>query len=201
MKPSLPAILALAITASLTQPDTMNAEKPANTETAVLAGGCFWCMEAVFERLDGVKKVTSGYSGGTVPNPSYEQVCTGQTGHAESVQIEFDPAKITYHRLLEVFWNAHDPTTLNYQGHDHGTQYRSAIFYQNESQREEAEKSKKEVAAKFKEPIVTEIVPLKVFFAAEAYHQHYFKNHPESGYCQVVIRPKVEKLQQKGEIP
>ena len=198
-------LIALGLAATLATFHTMNAEepaaKPATTQLATLGGGCFWCMEAVFERLDGVKKVTSGYSGGAIENPSYEQVCTGKTGHAEVVQIEFDPKKISYVRLLEIFWNAHDPTSLNRQGEDHGTQYRSTILYTSEAQRAAAEAAKKKASANFSEPIVTEIVPLKKFYAAEAYHQHYFALHPDQGYCKIVIKPKIEKLQQKGEIP
>jgi peptide-methionine (S)-S-oxide reductase len=199
-------LLTLCLAATLASFLTMKAEEAAAKPTAelqhlTLGGGCFWCMEAVFERLDGVKKVTSGYAGGTMENPAYEQVCTGKTGHAEVVQIEFDPKKITLDRLLEIFWNAHDPTSLNRQGADHGTQYRSTILYTDESQRAAAEASKKKAAAHFPEPIVTEIVPLKKFYAAEDYHQHYFAKHPEQGYCKVVIKPKIEKLQQKGEIP
>lgn len=199
-------LIALCLAATLASLHTMNAEEPAakspaTTQLATLGGGCFWCMEAVFERLDGVKKVTSGYSGGAVDNPSYEQVCTGKTGHAEVVQIEFDPKKITYERLLEIFWNAHDPTSLNRQGADHGTQYRSTVLYASDEQRAAAEAEKKKASANFSEPIVTEIVPLKKFYAAEAYHQHYFALHPEQGYCKIVIKPKIEKLQKKGEIP
>ena len=198
-------LIALCLAATLAFFHTMNAEepatKPATTQLATLGGGCFWCMEAVFERLDGVKKVTSGYSGGAIENPSYEQVCTGKTGHAEVVQIEFDPKKISFERLLDIFWNAHDPTSLNRQGDDHGTQYRSTILYAGNEQRDAAEAAKKKAAANFSEPIVTEIVPLKKFYAAEAYHQHYFALHPDQGYCKIVIKPKIEKLQQKGEIP
>ncbi len=164
-------------------------------------GGCFWCMEAVFQRLDGVKSVASGYAGGTVPNPTYKQVCTGETGHAEVVQIEFEPAKITFEKLLEVFWAAHDPTTLNRQGHDSGTQYRSVIFYENDEQKAAAEKSKVGAKGEFKDPIVTQIVPLTAFFKAEDYHQNYYnENAGSNSYCSVVIRPKLQKLLQKGMI-
>jgi peptide-methionine (S)-S-oxide reductase len=164
-------------------------------EFATLAGGCFWCIEAVFERLEGVRSVTSGYTGGHKENPTYEEVCSGTTGHAEVAQIEFDPAKISYERLLDVFWEAHDPTTLNRQGADRGTQYRSAIFYQSEAQRLAAEKSRKAAQKNFARPIVTEIVPLKKFYKAENYHQDYFRNNPQAPYCAVVIRPKLDKLQ------
>ena len=167
------------------------------TEIATVAGGCFWCTEAVFERLPGVLSVSSGYTGGQTESPTYEQVCTGGTGHAEAIQITFDPAKITYAKLLETFWDAHDPTTLNRQGADRGTQYRSAIFYSTEAQRLAAEKSKATAAKNFSSPIVTEIVPLKKYFKAEGYHQGYFRNNPTGGYCRMVIKPKLDKLDQK----
>ena len=174
---------------------------PARTEVATLGGGCFWCIEAVFQKLPGVQSVTSGYAGGHKANPTYEEVCTGQTGHAEVAQIKFDPQKISYEKLLDVFWDAHDPTTLNRQGHDHGTQYRSIILYQTEAQRVAAEQSKKAAAKRFKDPIVTEIQPLQAFYAAENYHQNYFRNNGNAPYCRLVIRPKVEKLEQEGRIP
>ena len=170
------------------------------TETADLGGGCFWCMEAVFERLPGVISVTSGFAGGTTPNPTYEQVCTERTGHAEVTEIKFDPAKISYARLLDVFWQAHDPTTLNRQGADTGTQYRSIILYRNEEQKKIAEKSRTEAQKDFKHPIVTEIVPLKQFYPAEDYHQEYFDNHSNAPYCQVVIAPKLHKLEKEKVI-
>ncbi|MBI3415740.1 MAG: peptide-methionine (S)-S-oxide reductase MsrA [Verrucomicrobia bacterium] len=169
--------------------------KTNTTELATFAGGCFWCIEAVFETTDGVKSVTSGYAGGTKENPTYDEVCTGQTGHAEVAQIEFDPVKIPYERLLDLFWHAHDPTTLNRQGADAGTQYRSVIFYHNATQKLAAEKSKKAATALFPDPIVTEIVPLAKFYKAENYHQDYFRNHPNAPYCTVVIRPKLEKIE------
>lgn len=164
------------------------------TDTATFGAGCFWCVEAVFERLDGVQSVTAGYAGGDVPNPSYEAVCTGTTGHAEVAQVTFDPAKISFADLLEVFWQAHDPTTLNRQGADVGTQYRSAIFYNSEQQRETAEKSKAAAQKYFDDPIVTEITPLEKFWVAENYHQDYYNNNRNAPYCQVVIRPKLKKL-------
>ena len=170
------------------------------TETAVLGGGCFWCIEAVFQRLPGVKSVTSGYAGGHVKNPTYEQVCTGSTGHAEVARIEFDPAVLTYEKLLEVFFDAHDPTTLNEQGNDHGTQYRSAVFYLNEGQQKAAAKAKLAAQAHWDDPIVTEITPLTEFYAAEGYHQNYYNENSHQGYCSFVIRPKVRKLQDKGVI-
>ncbi|MGA2244136.1 MAG: peptide-methionine (S)-S-oxide reductase MsrA [Verrucomicrobiota bacterium] len=177
----------------------MNASNPhpANqTEIADLGGGCFWCMEAVFERLPGVISVTSGFAGGTTENPTYREVCTESTGHAEVTEIAFDPAKISYARLLEVFWQAHDPTTLNRQGADEGTSYRSIILYRDEKQKLIAEKSKLEAQKNFGNPIVTEIVPLKKFYQAEDYHQQYYDQNSSQGYCQMVIAPKLKKLEQ-----
>ena len=171
------------------------------TELATFGGGCFWCVEAVFERRDGVKSVTSGYAGGPKENPTYKEVCQGDTGHAEVVQIEYDPKRITYEQLLELFWEAHDPTTPNRQGADVGTQYRSIILYHDDAQRQAAEKSKLAAAKQFPRAIVTEIVPLTKFYPAEGYHQDYFRNNPNAGYCQVVIRPKLEKLQKKLNKP
>ncbi len=165
------------------------------TELATFGGGCFWCMEAVFQRLPGVKSVTSGYAGGHIENPTYQQVCSDATGHAEVIQIEFDPQKISYEKLLDVFWEEHDPTTLNRQGNDEGTQYRSVILYHDETQRKTAEKSKAEAQKNFSRPIVTEIVPLKKFYPAEGYHQDYYNNNSNAPYCRVVIQPKLEKLE------
>jgi peptide-methionine (S)-S-oxide reductase len=170
------------------------------TEIADLGGGCFWCMEAVFERLPGVISVTSGFAGGHTQNPTYREVCTETTGHAEVTEIEFDPAKISYDKLLEVFWQAHDPTTLNRQGADEGTSYRSIILYRTEKQKLLAEKSMIEAQKNFHNPIVTEIVPLKKFYKAEDYHQQYYDNNPDQGYCRVVIAPKLEKLEKKKVI-
>jgi peptide-methionine (S)-S-oxide reductase len=164
------------------------------TELATLGGGCFWCLEAVFERYEGVKSVTSGYAGGRVENPTYKQVCSGATGHAEVVQVEFDPARIAYADILEIFWHAHDPTTLNRQGADEGTQYRSVVFYHSPAQRETAEQSKAAAARDWAAPIVTEIVPFTRLYKAEGYHQDYYRNNPKYPYCQVVIAPKLEKL-------
>ena len=163
---------------------------------ATFANGCFWCTEAIFARLDGVKSVVPGYSGGTVENPSYEQVCTERTGHAEAAQIEFDPDRLSYEKLLDVFWHTHDPTTLNRQGNDIGTQYRSAIFYHDEEQKQVAERSKKEIEEShvYKDPIVTEIIPLIKFYLAEDYHKKYYDNNRDEPYCRFVIDPKVEKL-------
>jgi peptide-methionine (S)-S-oxide reductase len=163
-------------------------------DTATFAGGCFWCIEAVFERLNGVESVVAGYAGGTKEYPTYDEVCTGKTGHAEVAQITFDPAKISYDSLLSVFWEAHDPTSLNRQGADVGTQYRSAIFTHSPAQQTSAEHSLKEAQKSFDSKIVTEINPLKKFYSAEHYHQDYYRNHPEAPYCQFVIKPKLHKL-------
>ncbi len=167
------------------------------TETATFGTGCFWCTEAVFQELKGVYKVTSGYSGGSVKNPSYEEVCTGTTGHAECLQIVYDPAVISFKELLEVFWEAHDPTTLNRQGNDVGTQYRSVIFYHNEEQKKLATeyKEKLDKSGAYNSPIVTEITPFASFYAAEDYHQDYYRLHGSQPYCTFVIRPKVEKFE------
>ena len=175
--------------------DSKTSAAPATTQTATLGGGCFWCTEALFETFEGVKSVVSGYAGGKNANPTYEQVCQGDTGHAEVVQIEFDPAKISFDQILQAFWEIHDPTTLNSQGADHGTQYRSIILWQDETQKQFAEKSKAAAAKRFKEPIVTEIAPLTKFYAAEAYHQDYFRKNPNKPYCAYVISPKLQKLQ------
>ncbi|MCU0395345.1 MAG: peptide-methionine (S)-S-oxide reductase MsrA [Chitinophagaceae bacterium] len=166
-------------------------------DTATLGSGCFWCTEAIFQELKGVLKVTSGYSGGHVPNPTYEQVCSKTTGHAEVTQIVFNPEVISFDELLEVFWQTHDPTTPNRQGADEGPQYRSAIFYHNEEQREKAERYKKELDASgaFAAPIVTEISAFKKFYPAEDYHQNFYTNNPNYGYCSYVIRPKLDKFQ------
>ena len=170
-------------------------------QVAVLAGGCFWCTEAVFLDVIGVKTVESGYTGGQTVNPTYKQVCGGDTGHAEVVQLEFDPKEVSLETLLHVFWAAHDPTTLNRQGHDSGTQYRSIILYENDEQKAVAEKSKTEAQKEFKDPIVTQIVPLKTFYKAEDYHQDYFNTTGDRNpYCTAVIRPKLQKLLSKGLI-
>lgn len=168
---------------------------PAPLETATLGAGCFWCTEAVFQNLDGVESVKVGYMGGHVKNPTYDQVCSGNTGHAEVAQIEFDPQKISFDELLEVFWKVHDPTTLNRQGADTGTQYRSAIYYHTEKQKEVAIKSLEAQQNKLKAKIVTEITPASEFHVAENYHQDYFKNNPNAPYCRTVIAPKLKKLE------
>lgn len=169
------------------------------TELATFGGGCFWCLEAVYERIPGVLAVTSGYAGGTVPNPTYEQVCTGKTGHAETIQIQYDPKRISYDQLLDIFWQAHDPTTVDRQGGDVGAQYRSIIFYGNDEQKLAAERSRKalESSGRYPDPVVTEIVPLRAFYKAEEYHQDYFRKHPNAPYCALVISPKLKKLDLK----
>jgi len=164
------------------------------TETAIIGGGCFWCTEAVFEKVEGVKEAISGYAGGKVPNPTYKQICTGLTGHAEVIKIIYDPKVITFERILEIFGDAHDPTTLNRQGADVGTQYRSTIMYLNESQKEIATKWKSSLNAKLVDQVVTEIVPAPIFYNAEEYHQDYYDKNPNQGYCNFVIRPKLKKL-------
>ncbi len=167
-----------------------------NYHTATFGGGCFWCVEAVYQELNGVISVTSGYAGGARENPTYEQVCSGASGHAEVVQIVYDPSITSFDELLEVFWTVHDPTTLNRQGADVGTQYRSVIFYHNEEQKQVAEKYRKELATSgaWNNPIVTEITPYIKFYSAEKYHQDYFKNNANQPYCAMVVRPKVEKF-------
>jgi peptide-methionine (S)-S-oxide reductase len=165
---------------------------------ATFGAGCFWCSEAVFSQLKGVKSVISGYSGGDVKNPTYKQVCTGTTGHAEAIQVTYDPAAVSYQDLLEVFWKTHDPTTPDRQGHDVGTQYRSVIFYHSEEQKKLAEHYKKKLdqSGLFSSPIVTQIVPFTAFYPAETYHQKYFEHNPDQPYCRMVIGPKLEKFKQ-----
>jgi peptide-methionine (S)-S-oxide reductase len=177
--------------------ETDAASLPSGSEQATFGSGCFWCSEAVFQQLKGVQKVTSGYSGGSVKNPTYKQVCTGTTGHAEVVQITFDPAVISYPELLEVFWRSHDPTTRNRQGDDVGTQYRSVVFYHTDRQHQLAEryKQKIDVAEVFKSAIVTEIAPFTEFYLAEVGHQNYYAENSRQPYCRIVIRPKLDKLQ------
>ena len=179
--------------------DTEPAAEATKLETTTFGSGCFWCGEAVFEQLKGVKKVVSGYSGGTVVNPSYEEVSTGETGHAEVIQITFDPTVVSFDDLLEVFWKSHDPTQVDGQGNDHGTQYRSCIFYHSEEQKTAAEKSKQkhEKPGKNSAKIVTEITKFTAFYPAEDYHQDFFKNNPRYGYCQAVVRPKVNKVKKE----
>lgn len=167
-----------------------------NLETATFAGGCFWCTEAVFQRIRGVKSVMPGYTGGHVPNPTYEAVCTGSTGHAEAIQITFDPSQISYEELLEVHFATHDPTTLNRQGYDVGTQYRSGVYYHDEAQKETALKVIEAVnqSGAYPNPVVTEVVPFDTFYEAEDYHQNFYNRNPGYSYCMMIIDPKVEKL-------
>ena len=197
----LPALLALGgllvgTGAGLAQTKNMN-NSTNHTELATLGGGCFWCTEAVFQMLPGVKSVASGYAGGAKANPTYKEVCSGETGHAEVIQIEYDPAVISYEKLLETFWDVHDPTTLNRQGADTGTQYRSIIFCSSEAQKAAAERSKAEAQKHFSKPLVTEIVPLKKFYKGEDYHQGYYRSNSNQPYCRAVIRPKVEKFEKE----
>lgn len=197
------AVMLIASLTSCARPQNKNTKymdnlpnKVSKTDTAVFGGGCFWCVEAIYVELKGVLSVTSGYSGGNIEKPSYRQVCSGTTGHAEVCQIIYDPAVISFDKLLEVFWTIHDPTQLNRQGNDVGTQYRSVIFYSNAAQRELAEsyKAKLNKENTFDKPVVTEIIPLKAFYKAEDYHQDYFANNGNAPYCSVVIAPKVEKF-------
>ena len=169
-------------------------------EKATFGEGCFWCSEAIFKRIAGVKSVESGYSGGHVENPSYEEVCSGNTGHAEAIQITFDLDKISFGQILEIFWKSHDPTTLNRQGSDVGAQYRSVIFYHDEEQRKIAEASKKKAQKEFSKPIVTAIEPFRKFFKAENYHQDYFNRNQNAPYCRLVILPKLQKLKKENYI-
>lgn len=179
-----------------TAANTAKGPSGAGLEKATFGTGCFWCTEAMFEQLDGVVDAVSGYAGGKNANPTYKEVCTGETGHAECVEVTYDPTKVTYAQLLEAFFRSHDPTSLNRQGADVGTQYRSVIFFHNDVQKQLAEKYKKELnAAKaYDKPIVTEISPAPTFYVAEAYHQDYFANNPEQGYCAFVIAPKLDKF-------
>jgi peptide-methionine (S)-S-oxide reductase len=182
---------------NMNESETVMNNPSAKTDTATFGQGCFWCSEAIFERVEGVKSVVSGYAGGHVPNPTYEQVCSGNTGHAEVVQIIYDPDVVSYDDLLKIFWKTHDPTTLNRQGADVGEQYRSIILYHNEKQKEKAEyyKNELEKSGAWDKPIVTQIVPFTIFYKAEDYHQNYFENNPHQGYCSFVIAPKVEKFE------
>ncbi len=197
MKTLLPSLLLSLLAMTVQAAETA----PAESERVTFGGGCFWCIEAVFQRLNGVVSVASGYAGGKIPNPTYKQVCEGTTGHAEVVQIVFKPTVLSLEKLLEVFWAAHDPTTLNRQGADRGTQYRSVIFYENELQKGVAEKSKSAAQKDFSDPIVTEISPMATFYKAEDYHQNYYnQNAGKNSYCSVVITPKLQKLLSKGLI-
>ena len=169
-----------------------------NTEYAILGGGCFWCVEAVFERIDGVSEVISGYAGGQTKNPTYKEVTSGKTGHAEVCKVVFDPKLVTYDELLDIFWQAHDPTTLNRQGADIGTQYRSAIYYINDSQKKSSEIAVEKASKMFDKPITTEVKKLEHFYLAEGYHQYYYENNPNAPSCAFFIAPKIKKLGKKG---
>jgi peptide-methionine (S)-S-oxide reductase len=170
---------------------------PSSLETITLAGGCFWCVEAVLQLIKGVENLVSGYMGGSTGNPTYQEVCSGSTGHAEVVAVTFDPGVLPLADLLDIFWELHDPTTLNRQGNDIGTQYRSAIFYHSEDQKAAAEASRAAAAPRFKDPIVTEISPAATFYPAEDYHQNYFNLNPQNSYCHYVVGPKVQKFRKK----
>ena len=192
----------LAGIGSIRAAEMNDTKSSSRVETAVFGGGCFWCLDAQFKLVNGVKSVVSGYAGGTTKNPTYEQVCTETTGHAEVIQVEFDPAVVTYADLLRKFFHAHDPTTLNRQGPDVGTSYRSIILYRDANQKAVAEAVKSEAQKEWPDPIVTEIVPLQAFYRAEDYHQDYFAKNPTQGYCRFVVAPKVkkfEKLLQEGK--
>jgi peptide-methionine (S)-S-oxide reductase len=194
----LPALICLTGNALMGQSKIVNASTSTNAlDTATLGGGCFWCTEAIYQMLPGVKSVKSGYAGGQKENPTYKEVCTGQTGHAEVIQIQYDPKVVSYEKIIETFWEAHDPTTLNRQGNDSGTQYRSIILYNSPAEKAAAEKSKAEAQKHFTSAIVTEIVPLTKFYPAEDYHQDFYRSNPNQGYCRAVIRPKVEKFENK----
>jgi peptide-methionine (S)-S-oxide reductase len=181
---------------AVTSPEPAPAALPKGAQVATFGAGCFWCVEAIYSELDGVISVIPGYSGGTVPHPTYEQVCTGKTGHAEVVQITYDPAKVRYEDLLEVFWKTHDPTVTDRQGEDVGAQYRSVVFYHDAKQKELAEHYRKALDASgaYAAPIVTSIVPFREFWPAEAYHRDYYLHHPDQAYCMLVIGPKLEKF-------
>jgi peptide-methionine (S)-S-oxide reductase len=193
------ALLAAALLAggtAMAEEAKAGAAPEARTEEAIFGSGCFWCTEAVFERLEGVRSVTSGYTGGTAAKPTYKEVCSGQTGHAEAVRVEFDPERVSYGKLLEVFFASHDPTQLNRQGADVGTQYRSAVFYRGEAQKKAAQDyiAKLEKSGEFDGPIVTQVVEAGPFHAAEGYHQDFYRNNKDNPYCSAVIRPKLRKL-------
>jgi peptide-methionine (S)-S-oxide reductase len=196
MKPFLiPVFFLLALSFKTMHAASTEATSPEKTATAILGGGCFWCLDAAFEQLPGVLKVTSGFAGGQTPNPTYDQVCTGRTGHAEVIRISYDPSKVSYGQILDLFWKVHDPTTLNRQGADVGTQYRSIILTDSQEQAAQAEASKRGAQSLYSDPIVTEIVPLKDFYPAEEYHQDYYRNNKDRNpYCHVVIAPKLKKL-------
>jgi peptide-methionine (S)-S-oxide reductase len=204
-KPFTVLFAAMSTAFGLSASDAPAADAPAaKLESAIIGGGCFWCVEAQYKMLKGVKKVVSGYAGGHVKNPTYKQICQGDTGHAEVIRVDYDPAEITFRDVIDLFWDAHDPTTLNRQGNDVGPQYRSIILVTTDEQKKISEESKVNAEKIIGKPIVTEIVPLEIFYPAEDYHQDYFTNNPYQGYCQAVVRPKVskfkEKLKEKGKL-
>jgi peptide-methionine (S)-S-oxide reductase len=204
-KPFTVLFAAMSTAFGLSASDAPAADAPAaKLESAIIGGGCFWCVEAQYKMLNGVKKVVSGYAGGHVKNPTYKQICQGDTGHAEVIRVDYDPAEITFRDVIDLFWDAHDPTTLNRQGNDVGPQYRSIILVTSDEQKKISEESKVNAEKIIGKPIVTEIVPLEIFYPAEDYHQDYFTNNPYQGYCQAVVRPKVskfkEKLKEKGKL-
>lgn len=196
----LPLVILLINSVITSQQKGIKQMSKQGLEVATLGGGCFWCVEAVFERVDGVVDVISGYAGGHKKNPTYNDVTKGDTGHAEVCQISFDPNQITYEGILEIFWQAHDPTTLNRQGNDYGSQYRSAIYFHDKEQKIVAEESIKQASKSFKDPLTTELKALDKFYLAEVYHQDYFENNPNVPYCTFVIAPKLDKLKKKGTI-
>jgi len=204
-KPFTVLFAAMSTAFGLSASDAPAADAPAaKLESAIIGGGCFWCVEAQYKMLKGVKKVVSGYAGGHVKNPTYKQICQGDTGHAEVIRVDYDPAEITFRDVIDLFWDAHDPTTLNRQGNDVGPQYRSIILVTTDEQKKISDESKVNAEKIIGKPIVTEIVPLEIFYPAEDYHQDYFTNNPYQGYCQAVVRPKVskfkEKLKEKGTL-
>ena len=196
----LPLFILISITGVNSQQKGKQVMSKQSLEVATLGGGCFWCVEAVYERVKGVQNVVSGYAGGHLKDPTYKDVSRGKSGHAEVCQIHFDPTIISYDKILDIFWQAHDPTTLNRQGNDRGTQYRSAMYYHNEPQKLSAESAVKNAATLFKNPLTTEVAPLDKFYKAEVYHQDYFANNPNAPYCTFIIDPKIKKLQEKGTI-
>ena len=196
----LPLFFLISVTGVNSQQKGKKIMSTQSLEVATLGGGCFWCVEAVYERVKGVQNVVSGYAGGHLKDPTYKDVSRGDTGHAEVCQIHFDPTIISYDKILDIFWQAHDPTTLNRQGNDRGTQYRSAIYYHNEPQKLSAESALNNAITLFKDPLTTEVAPLDEFYKAEVYHQDYFTNNPNAPYCTFIIDPKIKKLQEKGTI-
>ncbi len=197
MLPRRHFLLSLLLLPSLMTSANSLPAAPVQTESLVVGGGCFWCTEAAYELLPGVKAVVSGYAGGHVANPTYEEVCNKRTGHAEVIRIDYDPAVVSLEKLLEYFWHVHNPTQIDGQGNDHGPQYRSIILFANAGQKAAAERSRTQAAQTFRDPIVTEIVPLEKFWPAEDYHQDYFRRNPHAGYCAYVIAPKIKKLEQQ----